>query len=67
MAKKQTSREQLDWQAESDAHTLAEYQAIINDNDRLKRATSKAKKLSEDYAERAAALNKSITGIKKKK
>lgn len=67
MAKRQTSKQELDWQADSDAHTLAEYQAIMNDKERLKRATARAEKLSEDYAQRAAMLNKSITGIKKKK
>lgn len=67
MAKKQTSKQELDWQADSDARTLAEYQAIMNNKERLKRATARAEKLSEEYAQQAAMLNRSITGIKKKK
>ena len=59
MNKKQMSAEELKWQAESDARTLAEYQEIVNDKPRLKRAMDAAQKQIDNLKERADALGKS--------
>ena len=61
------TEDELRWQAEEDARTLERYQEIMNDKDRLNRAMKAAEKTVDNLQERAAALNKSITGIKKKK
>lgn len=65
--KKKMSEDELRWQAEEDARTLERYQEIINDKERLGRAMKKAKEQVDNLQERAEALNKSITGLKKKK
>lgn len=57
------SKTEQQWRAESDAHTLAEYQKIINDPSRFKRATSAAAKQEREYREKADAL-KGISRIK---
>lgn len=67
MGKRKMSEEQLKWRAEEDARTLERYQEIINDKARLDRAMKAAKETVDNLQERAAALSKSITGIKKKK
>jgi hypothetical protein len=67
MDKRKMSEEQLKWRAEEDARTLERYQEIINDKARLDRAMKAAKETVDNLQERAAALSKSITGIKKKK
>ena len=67
MDKKKLSEDELRWQSEEDARVLERYQEIMNDKDRLDRAMKAAKKTVDNLKERAAALNKSITGIKKKK
>ena len=64
---KKLSKEDLEWQAQDDARTIERYNEIINDKPRLDRAMKAAKKQVENLTERAEALNKSITGIKKKK
>lgn len=56
-----------EWQAEEDARTLERYQELINDKKRMDKALKIAEKNLENLQERAAALSKSITGIKKKK
>lgn len=61
------SEEELKWQAESDARILEQYQEIINDKERLDRAMKMAAKTVDNLEERAKALNKSLTGLKKKK
>lgn len=61
------SEDELRWQSEEDARTLERYQEIMNDKARLERATKKAKEQMANLQERAAALSKSITGIKNKK
>ena len=55
-----------DWRAEEDANTLARYQEIISDKKRLNSAMSKAKEKIKDWQTRATAMNKSLTGLKKK-
>lgn len=57
------NKEEEDWKAESDAITIAEYNAIINDKPRLKRALEKAKEQVKDLSQRAKALGQSITGL----
>lgn len=61
------TEDELRWQAESDARTIEQYNEIISDKPRLDRAMKAAKKQVENLTERANALNKSITGIKKRK
>lgn len=67
MDKKKLSEDELRWQSEEDARVLERYQEIMNDKGRLDRAMKVAKKTVDNLKKRAAALNKSITGIKKKK
>ena len=67
MANRKMTEDELRWQAEDDARTIERYNEIINDKPRLDRAMKAAKKQVENLTERANALNKSITGIKKKK
>ena len=67
MNKKKLSEDELRWQSEEDARVLERYQEIMNDKGRLDMAMKAAKKTVDNLKERAAALNKSITGIKKKK
>jgi len=53
-----TIRKEQQWQAESDARTLAEYQEILSDKARLKRATTAAKKQAANLTKRANAMSK---------
>lgn len=66
MDKKKMSEDELRWQSEEDARTLERYQAILKDKSRLDRAMKVAAKTVDDLQERAKALNKSLTGLKKK-
>lgn len=65
MDKKKMSEDELKWQAEDDARTLEKYQQIISDKQRLDRAMKAASKTVDNLKERAAALSKSLTGLKK--
>jgi hypothetical protein len=65
MDKKKMSEDELRWQAEDDARTLEKYQQIISDKQRLDRAMKAASKTVYNLKERAAALSKSLTGLKK--
>lgn len=67
MTKKEMDKQELEWQAERDADTIARYNEIINDKPRLDRAMKKAKEQIDNLTERAQALNRSLTGLKKKK
>ena len=67
MDKKKLSEDELRWQSEEDARTLGRYQEIISDKNRLNRALKVAEKQADDLTERASALRRSITGVKKKK
>ena len=67
MANRKMTEDELRWQAEDDARTIERYNEIINDKPRLNRAMKAAKKQVENLTERANALNKSITGIKRRK
>ena len=55
MATKMTKQD-LQWQAESDASTMARYQEIINDKARMNRAIKEANKQAQDLSKRANAM-----------
>lgn len=67
MAVKKMSEDELRWRAEDDARTLERYQEIMNDKPRLDRAMKQAQKTIDNLQERANAMSKSLTGLKKKK
>lgn len=67
MEKRKMTEDELRWQSEEDARTLERYQEIINDKARLDRAMKATAKIVDNLEERAKALNKSLTGLKKKK
>ncbi len=46
------------WQAESDAHTLAEAETIKADKPRTNRAKTAARKMATEQQKRANAMNK---------
>lgn len=51
------------WQAENDAHTMAQYQEIMADKARMNRAIKEATKQAQDLSKRANAM-KSAANIK---
>ena len=53
-----SKKQQQQWQAESDAHTLAEYQQILSDKTRMSRAIKEAEKQAHDMQQRANAMQK---------
>lgn len=55
------------WQAEYDAKTMAEYQAIISDKSRMKRAMAEAKRQAEFLSKQANQMNKVADTSKSKK
>lgn len=54
--KKTRSGEELRWQAESDAQTMATYQEIMGDKARMNRAIKMARSQAADLTKRANAL-----------
>ena len=50
------STQDLKWQAESDASTMAQYQEIISDKARMDRAIKVAKRQAKDLEKRATAM-----------
>lgn len=54
--KKTRSRDELRWQAESDAQTMATYQEIMEDKARMNRAIKIARSQAADLTKRADAL-----------
>lgn len=58
------SKQDLQWQAESDANTMARYQEIINDKARMNRAIKEANKQTQDLTKRASAM-KSAANVNK--
>ena len=48
-----SKKQEQQWQAESDAHTLASYQEILNDKARMSRAIREANKQAKDLSKRA--------------
>lgn len=63
-----TSRNQeLKWQAESDAQTMATYQEIMSDKARINRAVKVARTKAADLSKRASAMqNVAKTSSKRK-
>lgn len=53
-----TSKKEQQWQAESDAHTMAAYQEILDDKPRLRRAMAAANKQAENLSKRANAMQR---------
>lgn len=51
-----SGKSEQEWQAESDAHTMAQYQEIINDKARMSRAIKVAQKQAKDLTRRANAM-----------
>lgn len=49
-------RDELRWQAESDAQTMASYQEIMGDKARMNRAIKVAKSKVADLTKRASAM-----------
>ena len=72
MATKMTKQD-LQWQAESDARTMANYQEILGDKARMNRAIKEANKQARDLSKRANVMQnaakvkttKTTTGRKK--
>ena len=56
-------KDELKWQAESDAATLASYQEIMNDKSRMNRAIKVAKAKAADLSKRANVMQ-SVAKIK---
>ena len=50
------SKQDQQWQAESDAHTMAQYQEIIRDKARMNRAMKEATKQANELTKRANAM-----------
>ena len=55
-----------DWQAESDAHIMAEYQSIIDDKKRRNAAIRAANKQARDLNERASVLSR-VAGVRNRR
>jgi hypothetical protein len=56
--------DQINWQAQDDARTMARYEEIMADTARKNRAIREAKKQAKDLSQRANVMNK-IAGKKK--
>lgn len=59
-------KQELQWQAEDDARTMARYEEIMMDKARMSRAVKEAKKQATDLQKRATAMN-SVAKAKPKK
>ena len=60
------SSNELRWQAESDARTMAQYQEILQDKARMNRAIKEANKQAADLQKRTNAM-KAAAGTKSRK
>ena len=60
------SSDELRWQAESDARTMAQYQEILQDKARMNRAIKEANKQVADLQKRTNAM-KAAAGTKSRK
>ena len=60
------SSDELRWQAESDARTMAQYQEIMQDKARMNRAIKEANKQAADLQKRTNAM-KAAAGTKSRK
>ncbi len=52
------SKQDLQWQAESDANTMARYQEIMQDKQRMNRAIKEASKQAQNLSKRAATMER---------
>ena len=50
------TKQDLQWQAESDASIMARYQEILSDKARMNRAIKEANRQAQDLNKRAAAM-----------
>ncbi len=50
------SKDEQQWQAESDAQTMARYQEIMGDKNRMNRAIKVARQQAADLTKRASAM-----------
>ena len=57
MATPKMNKEQLMWQAESDAETMARYEEIMNSSSRRNAAIKVAREKAADLNKRAAAMS----------
>lgn len=60
------SSDELRWQAENDARTMAQYQEILQDKARMNRAIKEANKQAADLQKRTNAM-KAAAGTKSRK
>lgn len=68
MATTKISADEQRWRAESDAHTMAEYQNIMEDSKRKAAAIKAARNLASDLQKRMSAMQKAAGGkISRKK
>ena len=56
MTTSKMTKQDLQYQAESDAYTMAKYQEIMNDKSRMNRAIKEANKQAQDLNRRANAM-----------
>lgn len=56
LSKSSSRSQELKWQAEEDASTMANYQEIMGDKARMNRAIKVAKSRAEDLSRRASAM-----------
>lgn len=61
MSTAKVSKDERQWQAESDARTMAEYQQILGDKPRMQRAIKVAKQQAADLSKRANIMNNVAT------
>jgi len=52
------NKEQLEWQAQDDARIMAQYEEIMNDKSRQKRAIKVAEKQAKELQQRANNMKK---------
>ena len=60
--KSKMSKQDLQWQAESDANTMMRYQEIMNDKARRDRAIKEAQRQADDLSKRASVM-KSVSKV----
>ena len=51
-----SKKDELKWQAEDDARTMAQYQEILGDKARMNRAIKVAERQAKDLSKRASAM-----------
>ena len=51
-----SKKQEQQWQAENDAHTMAQYQEILADKARMNRAIKVAQRQAQDLTKRANAM-----------